>query len=175
MRPLGLQSCLAKNKIKQMSLDNVLNKQKGSSLIEVMVAFFVLGVGLLGVFAMQSHTTRYNHSTFYYSRAVMLANDMAENIRTTASISGSYSLLITDTTPTAVDCTDTAVTCSAEQLKNWHLKNWRESVARDLPMGKSEVVADGKFITIKIQFDDSRAKDKSEATDLSEYVLVTEV
>ncbi len=154
---------------------NACNKQQGSSLIEVMVAFFVLGVGLLGVFAMQTHTTRYNHSTFYYSRAVMLANDMAENIRTTASVSGSYSLLITDATPSADDCTGVTVNCTAEQLKNWHLKNWRESVARELPMGKAEVVADGKFITIKIQFDDSRAKATSDATDLSEYVLVTEV
>lgn len=153
-------------------------KQSGSSFIEVMVAMFVLGVGMLGVFSMQAQTSRYNHSAYYYSRAVLLAHDMAENVRTTPSAAGSYRLLYTDPTPNAGDCENIAAPCSANDLVNWHLKNWRSAVATQLPSGNSEILADGDAITIKIQFDDSRAEPNKEANEqerVSEYVLVTEV
>ena len=150
-------------------------KQQGSSLIEVMVALFVLGVGMLGVFAMQAQTQQFNHSAYYYSRAVMLANDMAENLRTTPSAAASYSLFYDDPTPNAKECEGRVNTCDAQELKNWHLKAWRESVTRQLPEGRSEGVADGQYITIKIQFDDSRASVDKQNPEVSEYVLVTEV
>lgn len=153
-------------------------KQAGSSLLEVLVAMFVLGVGMLGVFSMQAQTSRYNHSAYYYSRAVMLAHDMAENVRTTPSLAGSYRLLLSDPTPDARNCQSFANPCSGNELVSWHLNNWRTAVTQQLPSGNSEIMANGDQITIKIQFDDSRAepnKDKTADEQLSEYVLVTEV
>jgi type IV pilus assembly protein PilV len=149
--------------------------QKGSSLIEAMIALFILGIGMLGIFAMQARTSQSNHSTYYYSRAVMLANDMAENLRTTPSIADSYSLFFDDPTPDAKDCAGRENVCSPQEIKEWHIKNWRESIADQLPSGKSEIIANGTFITIKIQFDDIRGSVDKLQQELAEYVLVTEV
>lgn len=149
--------------------------QYGSSLLEVMVALFVLGVGLLGVLALQLQSGKYNQSAYYYTQAAFLANEIAESLRSNPSVKNSYSLLIADATPTAsVDCSSASVNCTAGELRDWNLNKWRNNVAANLPSGKSSIVSDGTFFTITVQFDDARVS-SSGAQDLHEYVLVTKV
>lgn len=55
--------------------------QNGVSLIEVMVALFVLGVGLLGVLAMQAESMKLNQQAYGSTQAMFLANDIVERMR----------------------------------------------------------------------------------------------
>ncbi|BCD99526.1 type IV pilus modification protein PilV [Marinagarivorans cellulosilyticus] len=55
--------------------------QNGASLLEVMIALFVLAVGLLGVFAMQAESMKLNQQAYSSSQAMFLANDAIERMR----------------------------------------------------------------------------------------------
>lgn len=60
-------------------------QQKGMSLIEVMVAVFILGSGLLGLGALQARALQFNDSAHKRSIAADLATDLAERIRANRS------------------------------------------------------------------------------------------
>ena len=70
-------------------------KMAGASLIEVMIAFFVLGVGLLGVIALQAESLKLNQQSYASTQALLLANDMAERMRSNeeAFLSGGFTTL----------------------------------------------------------------------------------
>ncbi len=149
-------------------------RQRGSSLIEVMVALVVLGVGLLGVLAMQARSNQYGQSTYYYAQAVFLANDIADAMRTTPAVAGGYNILFDDPIPTAKTCDSSTISCSAGELRDWNLNKWLTNVARFLPQGKASIQAAGDNTVITVRFNDARAEvDGSEK--FFEYVLVTDV
>lgn len=60
-------------------------KQSGMSLIEVMVAIFILGTGLLGLGGLQARSVMMNQSAYYRSIAADLASDLADRIRANRS------------------------------------------------------------------------------------------
>jgi type IV pilus assembly protein PilV len=55
--------------------------QRGMTLIEVLIALLVLGVGLLGVAALQAIGLKTGHSAYERSQATMLAYDLADRMR----------------------------------------------------------------------------------------------
>ncbi|WP_309268007.1 type IV pilus modification protein PilV [Azonexus sp.] len=59
--------------------------QTGMSLVEVMVAVFILGAGLLGLAALQGRSLAYAQSSFQRSIAADLAADLADRIRANRS------------------------------------------------------------------------------------------
>ncbi|MDZ7923969.1 MAG: type IV pilus modification protein PilV [Marinagarivorans sp.] len=54
---------------------------EGVTLIEVLVALFVLAIGLLGVVSLQAETLKLSQQSFSSTQALFLANDMAERMR----------------------------------------------------------------------------------------------
>lgn len=60
-------------------------KQKGMSLVEVMVAVAILASGLLGLGALQARSVVVNQSAHYRSIAADLAADLADRIRANRS------------------------------------------------------------------------------------------
>jgi type IV pilus assembly protein PilV len=56
-------------------------QQQGMSLVEVMVAVVILGLGLLGLGAMQSKAVAMNQSAYYRSIAADLGTNLADRIR----------------------------------------------------------------------------------------------
>lgn len=56
-------------------------QQHGMSLIEVMIAVFIMASGLLGLAALQSRSLVFAQSSFYRSVATDLAADLADRIR----------------------------------------------------------------------------------------------
>lgn len=70
--------------------------QSGISLIEVLVAIFVLAIGMLGMAALQMASLRANQSSYERSAAVMAAYTMIDRLRAdlTAARAGSYNLTL---------------------------------------------------------------------------------
>lgn len=137
--------------------------QRGSSLVEVMVALFVLAIGILGVLAMQSKSMQYNQSAYTYSQAVYLANDIAERIRgniDTAASSYANGIPATEGTDCRV-ATLAALNCTQAQLIAWDLYNWNDKIKRTLPSGQGAVATttmnERNFLKISVSFDDSRS------------------
>jgi len=73
--------------------------QGGMSLIEVLVSVLVLGVGLMGIAAMQSLALRGGQSSLETSQAVMASSSILEAIRANPTQASSYNMAKTCTVP----------------------------------------------------------------------------
>jgi len=152
-------------------------KQTGASLVEVMVALFVLAIGLLGILAMQSKSMQFNQSAHIYSQAIYLANDMAERIRSNIDADARKNYAMAQMPAAASENCQTSA-CSGDQLVDWDKYTWSENVKRLLPAGEAEIKAEDDYYTIIVRFDDSRVDGKVNGVGgyngTKEYALVVE-
>ena len=103
----------------------------GFSLIEVLITVIVLSVGLLGLAGMQAFGLRNNQEAYMRSQATILASDIAERMRanTLGVDAGHYNL----GTATAVAACTTTAGCTAQQLAQQDLFEWRTALFNALP------------------------------------------
>lgn len=120
-------------------------RQGGASLLEVMIALFILGFGLLGLSATQSRNIMMNQSVFYRSIAVDLGNDLADRIRalrTPYMVSAGANPVpakppdFAKCSPTPASCTNQDPDRSAYQaLVNAEMLEWHSVLTSQLPSG----------------------------------------
>ncbi len=89
------------------------SRMRGISLIEVMVSVLVLGVGLLGIAAMQSMALRSGQSSLESSQAVMTTNGIIEAMRANRANAGGYNM------PKACAAPGAGATLATNDLDNW--------------------------------------------------------
>lgn len=141
------------------------NKNRGFSLIEVMIALLVLSIGLLGIAGMQLTGLRENQNAQYRTQAIYLANDMADRMRANPSgvAAGNYNA-IDSTGNVAYDIEPTCeATCNAAEIANidayeWISPNVPTSIKNTLPLGEGLItsnLARGTF-TITVMWDDDK-------------------
>ena len=58
-----------------------LTKQDGFTLLEALISFFVLSVGLIGIVSLLTLSKSTQHQSLQRTRAIALANDLLERIR----------------------------------------------------------------------------------------------
>lgn len=63
-----------------------ISHQRGVTLLEVMIAVFVLGVGMLGVAALQGSSMRFTNNSLERTMAVILTETLAELLRANPDI-----------------------------------------------------------------------------------------
>jgi type IV pilus assembly protein PilV len=118
--------------------DNV----RGFTLLEVLIALLVLSIGLLGLAALQTVGLRSNQMATMRTIATQAAYDITDRMRANPdglTTGNQYYVIGTaDTAPTiGTDCD--ATPCTSQQLANYDLNQWRESVTA-LPGGLSSIV-----------------------------------
>lgn len=84
--------------------------QQGTTLIEVLVAMIVLGVGLLGTAALMTRAQHVQLDSYERSYALILAQDMINRISGNRRASGCYNTFVT--TPNYVGTDNDPVSCS---------------------------------------------------------------
>ena len=111
----------------------MIKKQKGVGLLEVLIAVLVLAVGLLGFAGMQAQAMRANYESLQRAKAVMLANDMFDRMRSNlvaATTTSIYSYTFNDVPPVkAKECDQASVVCSASELAVWDLNEWLDTLS----------------------------------------------
>lgn len=111
-------------------------RQRGLSLIEVLVALVILVVGLVGVFNLHIISKRGSFESFQQTQASYYANDIVNRMRLNpsqlANYVGSYSGTPSIPTPA---CTGAAL-CTPAQTAIWDLYEWRATF-----IGQAETVA----------------------------------
>lgn len=110
--------------------------QRGFSLIEVLIAVLILGVGLLGLALLQSISLRNGTSAAHRTQATNLAYEMIDMIRANRPEAGNYNLIrFNDFTAIDPDA------CPAPAGARWQQDRaiWRCSVVRALPGGEGSV------------------------------------
>nr|WP_255492831.1 type IV pilus modification protein PilV [Luteimonas sp. RC10] len=87
--------------------------QRGVSLIEVLVAVVVLGIGLLGTAALQAVAMRAGQSSLASSMAVVQTNSIIEAMRANIAQASAYNMAMTCDVPTE------AGTLAQRDLRDW--------------------------------------------------------
>ena len=101
--------------------------RRGHSLLELLVAVLVVGIGTLGIAKLQMLNTQNNRAALEYSMATILAEDMLERIR--ANPSGGYAgIQAGQPPPTFVDCL--ASDCAPMQLATFDIAAWKCALGR---------------------------------------------
>lgn len=102
---------------------------KGFTLIEVLVAFIILTVGLLGTVALQTNAKQASYDANQRSAALALANDIMERIRAndTADIVVNYSKTFSyENTPVSKSCLN--IRCSSSDIAEYDLSQWQKAL-----------------------------------------------
>ena len=127
-------------------------KQKGFTLLEVLVTLVIVSFGLLGIAGIIANSIKVNQSSYARSQASWLANDIIDRMRANriaAEVDSSpYNLTLVAAPPGGA-------TISATDLTQW-----RTALASTLPGGMGSVqIADGlnRRVTVVVQWNDQRA------------------
>ncbi len=118
---------------------NNLHRQQGFSLIEALVAFLILSVGMLGIASLQTMSLKSGHSAAMRTVAVMKVEEILESMRSNPSVLMSYSA---GTADMGVDsgCSQTtvaAVTCTPALMAQDEVFRWKNSLIEALPNNAS--------------------------------------
>ena len=134
-----------------MSLPNIhsipIAREKGFSLIEVLVALLVLSIGLLGLAALQTTSLKYNTDSYTRTQATLLAYDIMDRMRSNlAGVSAGNYNVSASTAPakisaynscknsaTGCGCDLTGANCNTSNLATYDLGKWYERLAATLP------------------------------------------
>ncbi|MDP2882394.1 MAG: type IV pilus modification protein PilV [Azonexus sp.] len=163
-------------------------KQRGMSLIEVMVAVVVLASGLLGLGALQSRSLAMNQSAHYRSIAADLAADLADRIRANRTpfyaVDGLVKHPDLTSPPNFANCPqntppDTAPVCtSPSYLVATEMADWNLSLRSQLPDGRyvltQEAGLSAGFFRYRLTLSWSLDRDASADASFSTFITVIE-
>ncbi|WDS37478.1 type IV pilus modification protein PilV [Pseudoxanthomonas sp.] len=127
---------------------------RGEILIEVLIAILILGVGLLGVAAMQATALRNNGSAMQRSQAATQIQTIFDSMRAnrTSALAGAYAISRTCTAP------------SGGTLAGNDLSSWISALQTSLGSAAcGTITCSGSPLacTVKVDWDDSHATDAS--------------
>lgn len=134
--------------------------QTGATMIEVMVALFLLAVGLLGTLALQNSSQRSNQSAMFSSVAIVLARDMANRIgannnQFTTADDALYADI--DTANVSGAATTCNADCNQATIKTMDEGQWAEEIKTRLPAGRGTVAIDANGVhEVTVMWDDHR-------------------
>jgi type IV pilus assembly protein PilV len=119
--------------------------ERGTTLIETMVALLVLSIGLLGIAGMQMTSLQNNRGAHLRSQAQVLSYDIADRMRANreAALKGGYNISFGATmTGTTVQVID--------------LNNWKQALSVALPAGDGQVqLLAGDIVRVTVRWTDS--------------------
>ena len=92
----------------------------GFTLIEILIAMFVLAIGLLGVAALQLRGLQFNHDAHIRGQVSVLASGIADRMRSNSTNAGDYLMnnYLIPATLTST-CSETAAVTAANDLECW--------------------------------------------------------
>lgn len=143
-------------------------RQRGYTLLEILVAAVLLTGGLIGLASMQASGTRLNNSAYLRTQASILAYDIADRMRANraAVVANNYDIALADATPGA-----------ASSVANIDLIQWRGALNYYLPAGNGAVETDAGVTpdaplraTITVEWNDGRA-----AADVVQFTVTTDI
>lgn len=119
----------------------LVKQNHGFTLLEVMVAVFVLAIGLLGMAHLQITSLKHNQSAEFRTQAALLAADMLDRMRANrdAAHTGNYAISLESEPPTTTN-----------SIADADIVDWQNNIATFLPNGDGEISC-GVF-TINTEF-----------------------
>jgi len=140
-------------------------RNRGFSLMEILVTVIVLSIGLLGLAGLQLSGLKFNHSAYMRSQATIMADDILDRMRANRATAraGNYDIAIGTAAATpGGNCNGSSTdTCTPTEMATLDISTWKTNLANTLPAGDgsiSRTIGAGEqiLVTITIQWDDSR-------------------
>lgn len=147
-------------------------QQKGMSLIEILIAFLILALGMLGIAEMLLLSSKANNSSYIKQQAVQCVYNIFDKMRANyqAAINGNYNVnnINSSGSPTLPSrpgtmCNQSA--CSSTQLAAYDTWYWLTYDVTRLPGGSGSVstaaapgTSGNVIVTVTVQWDDSLAQ-----------------
>ncbi len=124
---------------------SVRQKQQGVAMLEVLIAFFVLSVGLMGLAALQVKAVQYNQGAYMRSQATLAAYDILDRMRLNRpAVSGNgYNITSFGGDP-----------ASNSGMVKEDVDAWKAVLAGNLPDGEGKIDCSSNLCTISIQWKD---------------------
>jgi type IV pilus assembly protein PilV len=118
------------------------DRQRGFTLLEVLVALVVLSIGLLGIGKLVMISSRGNDSAYMRSQATAFAYSILDDMRANRAeaISGTYNVA-TGAYAGGANCV--TGTCNPNQLVQSDISNWKTTLAQQLPSGDGSITTVG--------------------------------
>lgn len=113
----------------------------------------VLGIGLLGLAALQARSVRFNHDAHARGQAAYLATQIAEGLHSDPTGAPAYA-----STAPAGRCDPAAVSPANE------MACWAEALRTLLPRGRGSVTLDGEQLEVVVRWQERSARDPRSKT-----------
>jgi len=131
------------------------SEQTGFSLVEVLIAVFVLALGVIGVAGMQLTAMRTSQQSAFQTNAVELATEMGDEMRANDQQmqlpDGSNPFLNVDYQSQSgapasahATCYSRAANCSGEELAAFDINEWEQRIKASLPVSRAKICRDGR-------------------------------
>ena len=151
-------------------------RQRGLSLIEVMITLAVFSFGLLALAALMLSGLKYNTSALHRSHATSQAYDIADRMRANRlGLDAGYYNGLSDSSgiPICVGFeSDSEINCNPEQMAQYDVSDWNNANARLLPEGTGTVSlksSDPDIYTITVAWNDDRNPDTAPDSFIVEF------
>lgn len=140
----------------QFENSSPLRRQRGAGLIEVLISVLIMGIGLLGVAAMQATALRNNQSALERTQATIQSYSILDAMRAnrTIALAGGYNLARTCTAPGGG-------TLAQNDLSRW-VGSLRTTMG-DNDGSCGTIACNGDTCRVTVEWDDSRASDGLDA------------
>ena len=133
------------------------SRQRGFTMLEVLVSVVVLSIGMLGVAGLQAVGQRNNHSAYLRSQATALAYDMIDRMRANqAGIDSNAYNGINTLTNNYANPGCVAAGCTAATMADYDKWEWETQLAARLPSGNGSVANNAGTFTVTVMWDDNR-------------------
>jgi type IV pilus assembly protein PilV len=123
-------------------------RQRGFSMIEVLITLFIVAIGVLGMAGLQFVSLKNANSSASRYQATLLAQDLAERMRANkkAALAGNYVITALKTDGTAPSCTS----CSPADFAARDIYEWSQLLLGALPGASAAVSFSAGSYTIQL-------------------------
>lgn len=122
----------------------IASRAGGMSLIEMLVAVLVVGIGLMGVASLIVESVRNGHVALLRTQVINLVSDMQERIRANPGAGEAYACAFYSGGPSIRNCAPSGAgaagrNCTASELAEDDLAQWQSAVRLTLPIAGRDV------------------------------------
>ena len=159
------------------------HRNRGFTLIEVLVSLVILGLGLMGIAKLMLFSSHANDSAYLRSQATNLAYQILDDMRANNASLVSYSTAFADPPSPAASCVG-ATACSNSALALFDVYQWKlrldssSTLPGALPQGQGQIVTTAvgtqTQVTIIVRWNDSVAQNSLNAGDTPTQQIVLE-